>query len=204
MGPREIRRAFSRLVDATTAAGGTVAERLRPGLSPEEITSELANVGVSPHPHLIGWFSAHNGTDLDGNRFSPHQNLGSSWQAVGLHEMLRQRQRAREILVTCGGDPSYFPESWFPISRWSGIPLLCLDTEDEQGRLFEYEFPEGDSFPPNTTIPAYSNIIDFVDAIEFALENEYIVWEGVEDGGFYGPVPWPKELTERYPNVVLW
>lgn len=204
MEPQEISATFDRLIAAITAAGGTVGSNLRPGIAEADITRELAEISIPPHPHLLAWFGHHDGAEIvDTAKAEPGRQLGGSWRASQLAELLQERASAKEISAQFESPGvTLFPSSWFPISAaFNGI-LLCLDTSDESGQLFEYDPERGDYDDFST--PAFGSIVDFVDAYTYLLENGLTKWLGTDDGGFEMSLrpDLPPDFAQRYPTLL--
>lgn len=134
----------------------------------------------------------------------PHQHLGGSWRALGIDELIEERQRAIDNLESFEtSSQPLFPRSWFPISAWLTGPLLCIDTDDDAGALFEYD-PESGSWPDPTN-PEFPNIVSFLEAVTFLVANGYSTWLGPEEG-FQPPLhgELPEEFRFKFSTPYCW
>jgi cell wall assembly regulator SMI1 len=113
--------------------GAPLAEHLEPGLTDEEIESEMGSLGLRLPAEAALWWGWHNGVPPG----RPRDMGGAAFALLTLEEAVREyhssRQVAEQAALTDGEADRLWHPTWFPITNTGYGAVIACDCSVAQG-----------------------------------------------------------------------
>ncbi|WP_353472791.1 SMI1/KNR4 family protein [Salipiger sp. H15] len=170
-------------LDRLAGMGWPVAEKLAPGIAPDEVDARLRELGLSPDPELHAFWSAMNGI-VEGDFTLDQMQIFPGYYPLSIAEAVTAHQTGTGAVHGRSGEEDW-PEHLFPILADGMGDFFTVDLREAGGAgLPVWNHVEG--FPPELR---YASIRDFFGTATRGVEEGLIFLEEgryleLDDEGF--------------------